>query len=260
MKCLRTTIASLCVLLAVATTACGSPKEPKSTERPLTLDEATVLANAQYDNYQDGGATFRVATAFTTTGDSLNLEGVIDWKHHIGYAVAVAKGAEDGITEVYWTDQMVLERRPAADALLTGMGYSGVKYFVRSPQPDKRLLDRALAIVVGLASTQRENPQLLMQKVGSAYVREDTLRSTAVTVLRFGERNLYWMDAATKKMLRFEGNAQAGSAPTIIDLLSRGTQTIDFPAQDEAIEVSAMQELYDALRAGASPIVSATGP
>ena len=57
------------------------------------------------------------------------LEGVIDWKHHIGHAVAVAKGAEDGITEVYWTDQMVLERRPAADALLTGMGYSGVKYF-----------------------------------------------------------------------------------------------------------------------------------
>ena len=35
---------------------------------------------------------------------------------------------------------------------------------------------------------------------------------------------------------------------------------IDFPAQNEAIEVSAMQELYDALRAGASPTVSATGP
>lgn len=240
------------VVGAALVAACGGSKEAKSTEHPLTLDEATQLASVQYDNYQDAGATFQVATAFLVSEDTLTLQGVVDWKQHIGYAVAVARGAEDGIAEIYWTDQAVLERRPAADALLTGMGFPEAKYFARSPDPSKRLLDRALAIILGLASTQRENPQLIQQKEGSAFLRTDTLRSTAANVLRFGERNIYWLDAATNRMLRFEGNAASGGAPTVVDILSRGAQTITLPKESAIIAASSVQELYDALLQGAA--------
>jgi hypothetical protein len=242
--------------VSVSLVACGGSEKPKSTERLLTLDEATLLASVQFDNYEDRGAAFQVATAFLATNDTLTLQGVVDWERHVGYAVAVAKGAEDGITEVYWTDNVVLERRPAADPILTGMGYEGVRYFARKPEPDKRLLDRALAIVLSLASSQRENPQLILQKVGSAFLRTDTLRDTAATVLRFGERNLYWLDSGTNRMLRFEGNAAGGGAPTVVDIFARGAQPITFPAESTAIAVESMQELYDALRAGATATVS----
>lgn len=235
------------VLAAVLVSACGGSKDAAPKEHPLTLDEATLLASAQYDNYQDEGATFQVATAFLVSHDTLSLQGVVDWKRHTGYAVAVAKGAEDGITEVYWTDKVVLERRPAADAILAGMGLTDVKYFARTPDPSTRLLDRSLAVVFALASTQRDNPQLIQQKPGSAFVRSDTLRGAAVTVLRYGERNLYWLDATTSRMLRFEANAQSGGAPTVVDVLARGKQTITLPKDSEIIQASAMQELYDAL-------------
>lgn len=241
------------VLVATLLAACGGSKQPKSTERPLTLDEATLMASLQYDNYQDAGASFQVATAFTATHDTLNMQGVIDWKNHVGHAVVAAQGSESGITEVYWTDKAVLERRPAADTVLAGLGYRGVEYIVRAPEPSKRLLDRALAVVLGLASTQRDNPQLIQQKVGSAFMRLDDLRGVPVTVLRYGDRNLYWVDSKTNKMLRFEGNAEAGTAPTIVDIGERGVQTITLPLQNQVIESTAIQELYDALLAGATP-------
>jgi len=243
----RARVLFLAATLLAAVAACGGSKEPASTERPLTLDEATLMASLQYDNYQDAGAAFQVATAFTATEDTLSLQGIIDWKNHVGYAIVGAQGAEAGITEVYWNDNVVLERRPAADPLLTGIGYRGVEYFARSPEPSTRLLDRALAIVLGLASTQRDNPQLIQQKPGSAFMRTDALRGTAVNVLRYGVRNLYWVDATTNRMLRFEGNAEAGAAPTIVDIGERGAQKITLPPEDRVIAVPAVQELYDAL-------------
>lgn len=241
-------IASLC-LAAVCLAACTRSGTPERTERPLTIDEATLLASVQYNNYQDRGAAFEVATAFIATGDTLNLQGVVDWERHVGYAIATAKGAESGITELYWTDNIVLERRPAADLILESMGYSGVKYFARPPDAAKRLLDRALAIVLGLASTQRDNPQLIQQKQGSAFLRIDTLRDVTTNVLRFGERTIYWLDA-TGTMLRFEGNASEGGAPTVVDIRSRGAQTVRLPADNEVVDVTILQELYDALSRG----------
>lgn len=233
--------------------ACGGDSKPESTQRLLTVDEATLLASVQFDNYDDEGSDFQVATAFLVSNDTLTLQGSVNWKDHIGYARAVGEGAEGGITEVYWTRTVVLERRPAADALLTGMGLGSVKYFARAPEPDKRLLDRALAILMGLASTQRDNPQLIQQKEGSAFLRLDTLRDRAASVLRFGERNIYWIDSESNRMLRFEGNAAAGGAPTVVDILSRGPRSIQLPPESEVVLAESMSELYEALRQASTP-------
>lgn len=249
----RFSLRSAVLLLALAgVAACNDDSSPVSTERPLTVDEAALLASLQFDNYDDGGADFQVATAFLATNDTLNLQGVVDWENHIGYAVATGKGAESGITEVYWTRTAVLERRPAADTVLAGMGYEEVKFFARTPEPEKRLLDKALAIIMSLASSQRDNPQLIQQKEGSSFLRLDTLRNRPSTVLRYGERNIYWLDTETNRLLRFEGNAAAGGAPTVVDILDRGTRTVPLPREGQVIAAETVAELYQALQSSAS--------
>lgn len=249
----RSVRAAVLVVLLGGVAACSGESKPSSTERPLTVDEATLLASVQFDNFDDAGADFQVATAFLVSNDTLTLQGSVNWKDHVGYARAVAEGAEAGITEVYWTRTVVLERRPAADELLTGMGMGEVKFFARQPEPDKRLLDRALAILMGLASAQRDNPQLIQQKEGSAFLRLDTLRDRPSSVLRFGERNIYWLDSGTNRMLRFEGNAAAGGAPTVVDILDRGARAIEFPEERQVVTAESMSELYEALKQASAP-------
>ena len=75
-------IAAGAALLAVSfagLVACGGDDGPaRPVERPLTVDEASLLASVQFDNYDDGGADFQVATAFLTTNETLDLQGVVD--------------------------------------------------------------------------------------------------------------------------------------------------------------------------------------
>jgi hypothetical protein len=248
------------VAAAASIVGCGGATGPAISERSLTIEEAGQLAAVQYDNFRAGGAAFQVAAAFTMSGDTLNLEGTIDWENHVGRARVVARGAEEGIVEVYWTDDVVLERWPAADAVLTRLGYADARYLARSPDPASRLLDRVLGILLALASEQQDNPVLIQQKAGSAFVRTDELKGNVVTVLRYGERNLYWIDASTRQLLRFEGNAEGGSAPVIVDLLSMGTQKVTLPLQNQVLDTSSIDDLYGALRmTTTSPSVTSLG-
>ena len=98
----RTVVAALVVALLAA--ACGGSKATTGvSERPLTFDEAAKFAAVQVDNYRAGGATFVVNTTFLSTGDTLVMQGEIDWVHHEGHAFVSGKGAESGVVEVYWT-------------------------------------------------------------------------------------------------------------------------------------------------------------
>lgn len=235
----------LFVSAAALAVGCASSNKTTQSERPLTFDEATQLASVQKRNYDDQGAVVRVSTAFTGTGDSMSMEAEIDWPGHQGHGVLSGRGMEEGISEVFWVADAVLERRPALNVVLRGRGFAGVEFVARPPETDKRLLDRAVAVVVGLASKDPDNALLVQQKTGSAFLRNDVLRGKPVVVLRYGERNIYWLDQATGEMLRFEGNAAALTAPIIVDVLERGKRSITFPLASAVTEVGAIKEIYE---------------
>lgn len=225
--------------------ACGG--DPVSTERPLTADEAGRLAEVLFDNLDDGGASFEVATSFRTTGDDLSLRGEVDWVTHTGRAVVSASGAEAAIVEVFWSDDVVIERIPGITTLSTGLGFPNAEWVARQPDPTLRQLDRALALVTGLASSTRSNPVLLQQEEGSAFLRNDELRGVEVEVLRFGTRNRYWLDRATGEMLRFDGDSQSGTAPTVIDIIDRGARSVPGPDPSRVVDRRQVDEIYRAL-------------
>jgi hypothetical protein len=225
--------------------SCGSTATTRKSERPLSAEEAAQLATVQKLNYDSAGAVVEVNTAFTTTGDTLSMQAQVDWQHHSGHGGVVAKGAEAGITEVYWTQTSVLELRPALNVVLQGRGYQGIDWVARPPDSAKRQLDRAIAVVVGLASKEPDNALLVQQQPGSAFVRTDTLRGTPVDLLRYGKRNTYWVDPKTGQMLRFEGNAEGLTAPIIVDILQRGAQTITFRLASAVVLATDIPQIYE---------------
>lgn len=230
--------------------ACGGDSDSSPTTAPLTLDQANAIATALSDNLAGGGATFQMSTPSDLPGGgTIQLSGEVDWEHHMGHAVVTGAGSEANVLELYWNEQALLERRSDMQVLVAVTG-PGVEWVLRPPDLTRRL-DQLVGIIAGLAGTQPDNPLLVQQEAGSAYLRDDELRGTKVQVLRYGERSVFWVDAEGT-MLRFEGVNEAGNAPVIFDVLSRGPQTITAPPQQQVVDVSQVAELWAAIVGEAS--------
>lgn len=232
------------VLLLSSVVACGG--EEKVSQRPLSSEEASLLAEVQYQNYELGGADFSVSAAFLGMGETLSMTGFVDWKNHTGRATVSAQGKESGIVEVLWNSNMVLERHPMISRTLESMGTPGIEYVARKPDATNRLIDRAISIIVSLASKERENALLIQQKEGSVFMRNDSLRQKDVMVMRYGKFLRYWVDSADVKLLRFEGDSSAGTAPIVVDLLAFGERKVEAPRPQSIVAADSIKELYDA--------------
>jgi hypothetical protein len=232
--------------------ACGSDDTSVSEPSPLTNDQASRLAQAGYSNLLAGGAEFEANSAFlgVQPSETVRLVGVVDWENHIGRATVISDGPSSGIVEVYWNETTVLERWPGMDDIVSSLGGPNQPWVARPPEPATKQIDRLLAILIGLALEQPENAILLQQTEGSAFLRDDALRGRNVEVLRYGNRNVYWLAADDGTMLRFEGNSAGGNAPTVVDLLTHGSVEVPQPDADDVISASAISEIYSAFAGG----------
>lgn len=234
----RLALLALPLLLA----ACGG--SASSGERALTQDEADRLASVLFTNYEAKGASFELATSFTTTGDALSMRGIVDWTTHRGSAIVSARGQEEGVTEVVWSDTVVIERRPQLDAPLETAGHPGARWVARPPDPKTRQIDHAISVLVGLASTVRDNGILVLQKAGSAFVRKDSWRGEQVEVMRYGSQNRFWLEPGTSNLRRFDGNTASGSAPIIIDFGSFGRRPVAPPPRETIVNIDEVRDVY----------------
>ena len=225
--------------------SCSGDVTPR--ERPLTGDEAATLASVQFANKEAGGSVFQVVASSTVTGETLSMSGVVDWERHSGRVTVDAQGFESPVTDIAWAGTQVLERRGDVAGLLPGLGFSADSWILRPLEPATRSIDRAIAILLKLSSTNQENALLIQQTEGSAWLRTDVLRDINVEVLRYGKQTIYWLESTTKALLRFEGNSASLTSPIIIDFIERGPQKISLPRVEDVIEVSRIKDLYGAL-------------
>jgi hypothetical protein len=221
------------VVVGVLVAGCaGAPDADDASAAPLTLDQASRLAEVLSRNREVGGATFLVTALDAATGATVVMEGVVDWT--LGHGVATVTGLRDAdgeVTGVAWTRDGVAERRPDRMEELARLGLDPVAtHWLRDIDPAVRTVDRLIGIVLGLATERPDNAQLLLQKPDAAYVRDDVLRGVPVEVLRYSDRTVVWIDPATGALLRFEGNDSRGAAPVIVDLLARGPVSVQLPA------------------------------
>lgn len=228
------------VALSCASVACGG--ESSSEPVPLTRDQATVMAELLYRNYESGGADFTMSTPVGPGGGTVTVTGEVDWTNHQGHAtVASSQPGESPLVEVWWDERNVFERRPVLDEPLRESGLVVSEAVIRRPvDTGSRRIDQLIAVLIGLAATQRDNAELIAQAEGSAFVRDDTLRGSNVEVLRYGPRTQYWVDTKSGEMARFEGVDSSGQYPVIVDVFARGERPI---AADPALEVVDYSEI-----------------
>jgi hypothetical protein len=224
--------------------ACNS--QEISQERPLSPEEASVLAEVLSRNYEAGGASFSLSARAGIEGGTITMQGDIDWVNHQGGARVLGGSLPHPVTEVWWSAEIVGERRPSLEVeILNQLPGVSNPILVRPPDSSRRRLDQLLAIVTGLVAKTPENSQLILQTEGSAFLRNDVLREKPVVVLRYGKRSIFWLDAESKSLMRFEGNDSSSQFPVVIDFLQLGPRTLSLPQGAQIVNLPDYVELLE---------------
>jgi hypothetical protein len=232
---------SIVPLLFVVSSCGGAEGE---TERPLTIDEASILADVLWRNHEAGGAHFRLVAKSGTAEGDIAIEGDIDWVKHLGYGRVAGGSQPHPVNEVWWDANSVAEWRPSLENEVRGViGNVSNPVLVRNPDQESRRLDQLLALVVGLSARTPENAQLILQKKDTSFLRTDVLRNSPVLVFRYGRKTIYWIDKEEKTLLRFEGNNTTGQFPIIIDFEDFGSKVLTFPKNATLVKLSEYTEL-----------------
>jgi predicted small secreted protein len=216
----RGAFAAVLVAVMLVAGCSAAPGEGASVAAPLSLEQASLLADALFRNREMGGARFVVTARDSINGATVVLEGEVDWT--TGHGVAVANGLRDPsgvVLAVAWTREAVAEQRAV-----------GEPFALREVDTAGRTVDRLIAIVLGLATERPDNAQLVLQKPDAGFVRRDVLRGMEVEVLRYSERTLLWIDPTSGDLLRFEGSDRSGASPVVVDLLTLGPVRVELPA------------------------------
>jgi hypothetical protein len=220
------------VAAAVLLAGCGgAPDAVDPGAAPLTLDQASQLAEALHRNREAGGAAFVLTGLDPRTGMTGVLDGVVDWTAGHGVAaVSCLRDEDGGVTGVCWTRDGVAELRPDRMAEVAGLDLDPLAtHWLRGVDTMSCTLDRYVAIVLGLATEHLANAQLVLQKPDAGFMRRDVLRGVEVEVLRSSERTRLWIDPSTGELLRFESDDSRGTAQVVVDLVEPGPVRLVLP-------------------------------
>jgi len=210
-------VAGALTVLGVVTAGCTTQTAVPDVTL-LTASQAAQMAATLHTNYQATGALFTLTATDDDTGQTVILDGAVDFVEVTGHArVTGFADAAGVVTDVAWSQHAVGEKRTSGP------------FVFRPVELSTHPVDRLIAIVHGLATTTADNAQLIAQNPGAGFVRDDMLRGTDVSVLRYSQRSTYWIAKDTGRLLRFEGRDQNGGSPVVVDLLELGQQTIVLP-------------------------------
>ena len=175
----RFIVAGLALVAALALSACGGePPDPDADARPVTTEEAQLLAVARFNNFDAG--TRPVRSSVTEQGTALALQGWFDYASHVGYAAVTG---EFDPQSLLWTASAA----GIADATPDAEGNPPLPIPVtltsgesRGLDPTSSRLDAPRGDRFARQRPPRQPP--LLQQTGALWLREDTIDSTAVTV------------------------------------------------------------------------------
>ncbi|MCB0979020.1 MAG: hypothetical protein KDB02_16320, partial [Acidimicrobiales bacterium] len=236
---------TLCVV-GLATTACSkgeSASAPTTTTRavgsPINGDDIDRLAQMLFLDYQVGGA--RISASVTYDDLSITVTGAVDWREHTGRLDVTTSDGQGGerTQQVRFTADTVFDRiTPEQAARLPEDRRGTVKWVARPPSPDQRPIDRVIELLVSLAASRPDNPQLVAQKQVTYEGTETVGERKAFVYTSAKVGATYWLDADSGHLLRFRGSLPGFAEPIVIDLSEQGPTEIELPGSAEQVRSS----------------------
>lgn len=173
---------ALLVSAVILLAGCGGEDaaEPESDARPVTAEEAQLLAITRFLNYDEGSRPFHTEVLAGET--PVSLTGWIDWPAEAGYAQAATSSSDDALL---WTPGTVGVYPQSADAdgypIMPIPDFTDENWVSRPSDPDASEFDALLLLLGSLGSDRPDNP-LLVQQTGALWLGEDEVDGTPVTV------------------------------------------------------------------------------
>lgn len=168
--------AAIAVVLALA----GCAGDTGGEARPVTSEEAQLLALARFNNFDAGSRPF--TAEITDAGLDLSLRGWVDYAAQIGYAAVT--GQSDARV-LLWTAGIAGFRvgEPDADGypVLPIPSLELADWSTHEIDPAASRLDALIATLSALGADRPENP-LLVQQSGALWLGTETIDGTEVTV------------------------------------------------------------------------------
>jgi hypothetical protein len=199
---------------------------------PLNADDTARLSQLLFRNYTDGGA--EVAVSFEYSTDlSVRMVGVVDWVGHTGRLAVTSTFAADlppDRQDVIFEEDAVYETATPDDVdRFAAAGQPGVEWLRRAPDQGGRPVDQVIGLLVSLAATRPDNPQLLAQGE-TTFDRREQVGDEAADVYVTESGASYWVSVDDDRLLRFKGLLQGFDEAVLIDLTSPGEQKVDIPS------------------------------
>lgn len=220
--------------------ACGSPAVGVPAGSRLTQAQALSLAQVLYRNYEAGGAHVSVSVPYGS-GVTATLDGDVDFRDHAGHLAVrtLVKGYPPQAQDVDYTSGAVYESGgPVVAQEIAGSGRAGVRWVERRPDPARRPVDTVIAIIVALASTQRDNP-LLIQESAARWMARQRVDGAETDVYRYNQAVTYYVGVTDGLLYRFVGRVQDFAGPVTVDLSQRGPHPSPPPAPATVLRGSA---------------------
>ncbi|MFC4336480.1 hypothetical protein [Salininema proteolyticum] len=165
-------ILALIVLVLAASCTEGADESPMPG-RPVSAEEASLLALARYKAWTDSPVSIELRVPDGTT-----VEAVVDYKERKAVGSFTDGAGRHGM--VVWTDQVVAFAEGAVPEQIDPGAGSLPGEWTRRPM-GKELFDRAAGLALGLGDDRPDNAQLIISG-GARRLRTETVDGVACDV------------------------------------------------------------------------------
>ena len=235
------------VLSLIALTGCsGDESEQRRPGATVTSQEAEVLSQVLYADFQAGGADFVVRAPYAE-GAALTLTGEIDFARSIGRAQAVTTYGGDRPEETrtlfFTADELYQGDVPGLAEALGGAGLPAATY-VRRPvtatnaNGTASLLDVLVQMVGRLSNRNADDPRSFGDYTWRGTQQVD---GELASVFQSGTGATIAVGAESRLLLQYVTELQ--DFQVTIDLSDHGEREIPLPADTDTVDLTAHPEI-----------------
>lgn len=241
------------LITAVGLLGCADRADRPAEPRPITAEEASVLADLLVRNLEAGGAAVEGEMPYGPA--TFRFAGEIDWVNHVGrieLRTDLDTGDDPPPRAIVWNRSVVFEEVPGLADALTAQGRPAASWVARPLDPQAAPLHVLLQLIDTTSSDKRDNPVLLRSQ-GIRWLRRDSVTigedNIAVDVFE-NRRTTYWVGVKDRLLHRLDASLESTGTTGVLRFSDRRPRIVATPEDPEIVALDEVRDLYGSLLRG----------